>query len=318
MLKSKINILTSLEESINLSKLNNATYVTVCNAFFANYITALVLLKIQDISGLLIINDHNHSKLTKFSSTMSDLNFWARALFYSDDMDVKSRMNLDDAKRLYSISSKINSARIQNIMHIPLKDPGSEFKWDEVIASTLLLQHSFHVQSSYLGSILRTLYKWDSISEAGKQKSINDCLMFMLQSDQSSKLIPHLRRLSNLVMTHNIKSSSQTIVNFKRLNETDGGGAISVGAVATSSNAIISTNSQTGHHDTSQDMQSALSGLYKLNKMSPNQISKKSAFTIRNGKLIKKRVKKFEPKLFKVSDFFHTKIKDEAMESNND
>src|ERR1035437_3990618 len=62
----KVSFLMSLQEDANLSKLMGASHIDVRNAFFANYVTSLLLLKLQDISGLLMINDHHHAMLTKF------------------------------------------------------------------------------------------------------------------------------------------------------------------------------------------------------------------------------------------------------------
>jgi hypothetical protein len=322
----KESFLKYLEEGINLNKLNGVTYVDVRNAFFANYLAALVMLKVQDIKGLMLINDHNHAKLTKFSSSMSDLNFWGRVLFYSDDSEIKQRMNAADAKLLARMSARVSAVRVQKTMRVPLTTPEA-VNWHDVIASVLLLQHTFGLQSSYFNNILRTLYKWDSINISAKQKAINDALMFMMQSDPGSKLIPHLRRLSNLVMVNRLGSVSQRVIGFSRtgsIHETEDGGAVGTGAVATGGgNAILNPsgpniNSQSGHPDTSQDIQNALGGLYKLNKMAPNQITKKGRFTIRNGKLIKKRVKDFSPRRFKEPEFMKPKKEVNKAEETKD
>jgi hypothetical protein len=316
-LNVKENFLASLEESMNLGKLKGASAVDVRNAFAANYVTALLLLKLQDLKGLMLINDHGHSKLTKFSSTMSELNFWGRALFYSSDADVKSRMKDGEAQILAKDAKKVAASRIQKIMKVPLTAPDA-VNWNEAIGAILLLQHTFGLQSSYFSGIIRTLYKWDSTSVAGKQKAINDALMFMMQSDPSSCLIPHLRKLSNLISIAPINAVAQRIVSFAKLTETDAGGAVSTAAVASTSgnNAIVTpnVNSQTGHPDTSQNMNDVLGGLYRLKKMAPNQVTKKGRFTIRNGKLIKRKVKEFAPKKFTAPEFLHPKKKDEGEE----
>ena len=319
--KESMMILSNLEEGINLQKLNGASARDVRNAFFANYVTALVLLKLQDLKGLMLINDHAHSNLTKFSSTMSDLNFWGRALLYSSDADVKTRMKPDEAKILAKAATKVSPSRVQKIMKVPLTSPEA-INWDDTIGAILLLQHTFDLKSSYFNAVLRTIYKWDSANVGAKQKAINDALMFMMQSDSSSKVIPHLRKLSNLIAIQNIDSVAQRVVSFVKLNETDGGGAVSVGGIGgggglSASNAILtpaSVNSQTGHPDTSQKIQDVLGGLYKLNKLTPKQ-TKKGRFTIRNGKMIHRMIKDFAPKRFKAPDFMHPTKKEEDKEN---
>ena len=322
-LNVKESFLSSLEENINLNRLNGASAVDVRNAFAANYVTALLLLKMQDLKGLMLINDHAHAKLTKFSNSMSDLNFWGRALFYSSDADVRNRMNGEDAKILAKMSSKVSASRIQKMMKVPMTAPDA-LDWNEAIGSILLLQHTFDLRSSYFNGIIRTIYKWDTANVGAKQKAINDAVMFMMQSDQQSKVIPHLRKLSNLVMTKQLGSIAQRIIGFTKLNETDGGDASGTGGIGgggglVGGNAILNPsgpniNSQTGHPDTSQDMQNTLGGLYRLRKLAPNQITKKGRFTIRAGKLIKRRVKEFSPKKFKAPDF----LKPKKQEVNNE
>ena len=312
--------LSNLEESINLQKLDGATALTVKSAFFANYVTALVFLKIQDLKGLMLINDHAHTNLSKFTSGISDLNFWGRSLFHSNVAEIKNRMKPDEAAVLAKSSARVSTSRIQKIMKVAVTSPDA-IDWKETISGALLLQHVFSFNSSYFNSILRTLIKWDIASINAKQKVVNDALMFLLQSDQSSKLITNLRSLSNLVNYFTTKPSSKKVVGFMKLREDDvGGDATSTSAVA-STNAILnpsgpSINSQSGHPDTSQDMQNVLGGLYRLRKMAPNQITKKGRFTIRNGKMVTKRVKSFSPKKFKAPDFLKP-TKKESKEIEN-
>lgn len=314
--KESKTFLGSLEESINLKKLDGANHVTVRNAFFANYVAAMLLLKLQDLKGLMLINDHHHSMLTKFSPNMSDLNFWGRSMFYSNDADVKNRMSKDEAKILSGFAKYITTSRIQKIMKVPLTSPDS-VDWNEAIAALKLAQNTFGLQSSYFNSIVRTLYSWDKANVGSKQKAVNDTLMFLMQSDPSAKVIPHLRKLSNLVMTGKLVSVAQRIVGFIKEDGEggDGGGATSTANVA-SSNAIISptVNSQTGADVSKPDMNSVLGGLYKLNKMAPKQITKKGRFTIRAGKLIKKKVKSYEPKKFKAPEFLKPKKQEKTTE----
>lgn len=313
--------LSVLEENLNLQKLNGADYITVKNAFFANYVTALLLIKLQDLHGLKLINDPGHAALTKFSPKMSDLNFWGRAMFYSSEADVMHRLKPDEVKSLIKAAGRISTSRIQQIMKVPLTPP-ERLDWAEVIGATLLLSKIFDLKSSYFSGIMRALYKWETLNVGGKQKAINDLLMFMLQSDPGSSLIPHLRRLSSLVMRDpkQLKHVAQKIISFIKLREDEGGGAISTGSVGTTNNAIIdpsgSYNSQTGQPDTTQNVQNALGGLYRLEKLSPNQVTRKSHFTIRAGKLIKKRVKSFSSNRFKAPEFLKFKKTEERGEKD--
>jgi len=318
--ESKPSLLTMLEESISLQKLNNADHVMVINGFLANYATALLILKLQDIQGLKLINDHAHASLTKFSPAMSDLNLWARALFKSHEAEIKAKLGADEAKLLSSLASSITSSRVQKLMKVPLTAPDS-VNWDEAVASILLTQSVLKVQSSYFNVIIRALYNWDDIVAGAKQKAINYALMFLLQSDPTSKLVPILRKLSSVVMLNKL-SQSRKAVGFIKEDETVGASSAgtSTANIGTTNNAIVSpnVNSQTGHPSTAQDMQQTLGGLYKLNKMAPTQITKKGRFTIRNGKLILKKVKSYSPKKFKAPEFLKPVKQETTKENTNE
>jgi len=313
-----MKILSTLEENINLQKLNGACHVSVRNAFFANYCAALLLLKIQDIKGLMLINDRSHVALTKFSPTMSDLNFWGRTMFYSKDHEIKARLGDEESKILAAFSANVSASRVLKFMKIPITAP-DHIDWDDVIASLLLIKTVFKLQSSYFNNIVRVLHKWDSCNSSRKQHAINDALMFLMQSDQSSKIVPHLRKLSNLIMLQNIKSNAQKVIGFSKL--TEDGEATGTENFGTT-NAILSPgensgNSQQGYDSTQQDMQKTLGGLYKLARMSPNQVTKKGKFTIRNGKLVVKRAKSFKVKKFKAPEFLKPKKQDNGTSEEN-
>ena len=70
-----LNILDNINQELPLKRLQGTSYERVKHAFFANYAAALLLMKAQNLPGLMEINDPEHAELTKFSDRMSDLNF---------------------------------------------------------------------------------------------------------------------------------------------------------------------------------------------------------------------------------------------------
>lgn len=297
-----MNILLSLSEGINLNRLKGASYDKVKNAFCANYLAALILLKIQDLRGLAIINDKAHAKLTSFSPAMSDINFWGRALFFSNDKDVKHRLLTGHGDFLADESGRISIQRVHKLMAVPTTDP-DHVDWADTTAAMILLRHRFTLRSSYFDKIVRALYKWDDISDSSKQKAINDSFMYLMQSDPESALLSRMRSLSNSTMINTVDTISAIVTGFKRLHEDGEGGGDAGGAVTVTAN-IGSVNNIVTLGNNQQANPSApptpdLSGLYKLIKVADYQVSKKGRFTVRNGKMIKRRVKSFEPKKFK-------------------
>jgi len=310
----KESFLASLFEDLDLKCLVNARAADVKNAFFANYAAALVLLKLQDLRGLELINDHGHADLVKFSPHMSDLNFWARALFKADDKEVKARLKPEATVELVKVAKHVNDSRLKKILKVPLTAPDA-VNWNEALGAILMLHYAVRAQSSYFTSIIRALHKWDSLNNAGKLKAINDALLFLMQSDDDSKVIPHLRKLSNLVATKKYGVAAQKMIGFSKLNETDvGGGAVSAAAIGSAQNAILdprrkNVNSQTGWHDTKQDLDKDLGGLYRLRRQSPSddKTVKRGKYTIRNGKIIKRMERKFIAKKFKAPEHLKPK-----------
>lgn len=305
---SNISILDTINETMHLNRLQGATYEKVKNSFFANYLAALVLLRLQDLKGLMIINDPLHSKLTKFSDNMSDVNFWGRAMFYPNEHEIKSRIETGHEKILAKDAIKVLDARIQKMMKVPMTSP-DQVNWDEAVGSLLLLKHRFGLNSSYFNNITTTIHKWNSISDAAKKRTINQVFMYLMQSDPDSKILERIRSIAGSTMVGGLNNVAQRIIGFKKLSEDEGGGgdATSVGGIASTSgvNAIVNGKgaASTGSNSDSPDMQNVLAGLYKLKKKAPLQVTKKSGVVFKDGKIIKRKVKTFVARKFKAPDY---------------
>ena len=305
-----INILNTINETMHLNRLQGMTYENVKNSFFANYMAALVLLRVQDLKGLMIINDPSHSRLSRFSDNMSDVNFWGRALFYPNEHEIKTRL-VGYESALGTNAAKIVDSRIQQIMKVPLTSP-EQINWDIVISSLILLKQRFALNSSYFNNIVNVLYKWNSISDSGKKRALNQVFMYLMQSDPKSKILDRIRTLSNSTMVNGINRAAQRIIGFKKLTEDGEGGdggdsGTSVGSIA-GTNAIV--NGKGTGTCTTDNM---LAGLYKLKKKAPHQVTKKSGVVFKDGKIIRRKVKTFVARKFKAPDFLRAakKLKDQ-------
>lgn len=306
-----MNILDSINESMHLNRLQGATEDKVKNAFFANYLAALILLRLQDLKGLMIINDPSHSKLTRFSNQMSDVNFWGRALFYANEKEVKTRLAYGHEKILAKEAGRILDARIQKIMKVPLTSPDS-VDWDDTIGSLLLLKHRFDVKSSYFNNIVYILHKWSSVKDTDKKRAVNQAFMYLMQSDPQSGILGRIRALSGSTMVTGIADIAQKIIGFKKLAEDGEGGAVSTGEIASGTNAIINgkgtaPSGSVVSAPVNQDMENVLAGLYKLKKKAPYQVTKKGKYIFKGGKIIKKMSPKFKARKFKAPDFLRAK-----------
>ena len=117
---------------INYSRLKGLDSTKVKNAFFSNYLAALIMLRLHDLKGLTLVKDKSHSKLSKFDPSMSDLNFWGRVLFHPYDPIIKRNLQYGHAEILDLESGRILLSRIDKIIGIIYQNP-QIIEWDEVI-----------------------------------------------------------------------------------------------------------------------------------------------------------------------------------------
>lgn len=298
------DILDTINESMHLNRLQGATYEKVKNSFFANYLAALVMLKLQDLKGLMMINDPSHSKLSRFSDKMSDVNFWGRAMFYPNEHEIKTRLVFGHDKILAKNAIKVLDARIQKMMKVPLTAP-EQVNWDDTIGALLLLKHRFGLNSSYFNSIVNALYRWDEINDTEKKRALSQAFMYLMQSDPQSKMVGRVRSLSSSSMLNGIGRIAQKIIGFRKLSEDGEGGGDATSTSAIASNAIISGkgNGSQSSACEPQNIQDVLGGLYKLKKKNSTQVSKKSGVIFKDGKIIKRKVQTFVARKFKAPDY---------------
>ena len=296
-----MSFITDLMESVRLNRLVGATEEQVKNAFFANYLAGLLLLRLQDMKGLLLINDRQHTLLNRFSDQMSDINFWGMALFHPEKAEVKSRMMAKHADILAAEAGRVMSSRVHFLMLVPTTDP-DKIRWEEVTASLVLLKSRFGIQSSYYRNILYYLHNWDTSSQGDKKRAVNQAFMYLLQSDPKSALMPRMRELGTGLLVKGLTAISQKLVGFKRITETEGGDSTSVGNIASWSggaNAIIRPpGTEVGKAPSSS---TNLDNIYSFGKKKKD--GKKGKYVFRDNKIIKKKKQKFKSQKFKAPDW---------------
>lgn len=308
-----MNFLATLEESIHLIRLNHMSDREVKNAFFSNYLASLIMLKLQDLKGLMMINDREHSKLTGFDPNMSELNFWGMAMFYPQQKDVQARISQAAVRILTHESGMINDARIHKIMMVPLTNPES-VDWEETIHSLHLMKDRYDMQSSMFNRLLLAIARWDDLGASQKKKAVNDAFTYLMQADPKSELLSRFRELSSSALLKGIGSVAMKLVNHHRLKEDDGGGG-GEGVVATGTSAAnIATNQGrigSGNMITRPqgDKPTDFGQIDKFKK------PKKSDFKTKGGKIVKTKVKQFKVRRFKdpkiskeLGDYSNVKI----------
>jgi hypothetical protein len=271
----------------------------VKNAFFANYLAALMMVKLKDIQGLGLVNDQPHKKLQSFSGQMSDLCFWGRALFYPEDKNVKAALQYGHAELLHKEAGRILDTRVHKIIATVMMPP-EQVNWTETIASLFLLKHRFSVQSSYFSKVLGALMKWDSLGAAAKDKAVYDSFMYLLQSDNRSNLISRMRELTGKSALSGIAAATDKLTGILRIPEPrngifedDAGGGVGVstgniaGGDGATGNAIL--DQMCGDHE-------ILPSVYQFGKNAGKAPKKKEL----KYEKIRKKIRRFKLIKFKA------------------
>lgn len=276
----------------------------VKNAFFANYLSALLMVRLHDLKGMQLVRDPAHSKLTRFEASMSDLNFWGRALFYPHDPLVKSSLAFGHADILAKESGRILHSRIQKLMMVPLTEP-SKVSWDETVASLVILRQRFELTSTYFGKVGSALQRWDTLSDAGKRKAVGDAFMYLMQADPKSNLLARMRELAGTTMLNDIKALAMKVVSFKRLGEcrrslNEDGEVISASGFGTSSMPIFGNTNNIIKPATGDDPMANQYGYQSKSKIQVKGAEQSDA----REKLVKRRKKRFKAIRFKAPEGF--------------
>jgi hypothetical protein len=232
---------------------------SVKNAFFANYLAAIMMLRLNDAKGLRLVHDPAHTRLASFDPTMSDVNFWGRVLFNSDDPQIKKTMMRGHGDMLAVNSGRVLDTRVEKLMKLPMQNPNT-VNWTDVCANLVLMKHRFELSSSLYDNVARSLFKWDTISQGAKRRAVGDSFLYLMQADPKSNLLSRMRDLAGSTMTNDIAAAGMNLFNFNRLRE-DGecagapvsAGGTSAGNIGTT-NAILGSPSSSGPTNQERDL----------------------------------------------------------------
>lgn len=277
----------------------------VKDAFFANYLAALLMVRLHDLKGLQLVRDPTHSKLTRFDSGMSDLNFWGRTLFYPNDPLVKRSLSFGHADILAKESGRILHSRIQKVMHVPLTDP-QKVDWQEVIATLILMRHRFELKSTYFGKIATALQKWDTLNDGAKKKAVGDSFMYLTQSDPRSNLLSRMRELAGMTMLNDLKALAMKVVSFRRLGEcrltlSEDGEIVSTSGIGTTGMPIFGGSANNIIKPAAVD-DTSTQQLFSFKKKSEWQVDGEGKTG--KDKLIKRRARKWKAIRFRAPEGF--------------
>lgn len=210
----------------------------VKNAFFANYLSALILVKKGDKNGIRLITDRHKVDIPPFTAGMSSLMFWARALFHPDDARVKRELQTGHAELLQTETGRILPSRIASLLRT-LSIPTERVNWRDIVSALVILKHRFSLNSSYFNKLVVALARWETLSEISKQAACQNAFLYLTQSDKSSNLLSRMREQTGNSLLSNVRGFMK-LAAIKIINEDDSAGFdTGAGNVASVDNAII-------------------------------------------------------------------------------
>lgn len=231
----KNNVLQKLSENVSLNQIRNMKANAIANAYVANYIAALTIIRAGDEKGMKLLNDKAHTSLKKFSASMSRPNFWGFVVFNSDNPSIKKIINATAADELAKNAGRVVAARRQKLQSFTTMT-ADKINWTDASYSIKLLKVRFELSYSKIDNIANGIYAWDSLDEMAKGDLLYNVFAFLMQADNESDLLPRLRAMTdNKYLTVNsiVSTMGQKLNKVFRMFEDDGAIAAGDEAIGT-------------------------------------------------------------------------------------
>ena len=220
------NILQMLSENVSLQQIRMMKSTAIANAYVANYVAALTIIRAHDEKGMHLLNDKSHIKMDKFGTSMSRPNFWGFIVYNSDVKNIKKIILPTTANELAKNAGRIVGSRRTKLQsYTTMTD--NQINWTDAAYSIKLLKVRFELTNSNLDNIANGIYGWDSLDEMAKGDLFQNVFTFLMQSDNESDLLPVMRRLTNnkyLTVNSIASTLGQKINKVFRVFEDDGAG----------------------------------------------------------------------------------------------
>jgi hypothetical protein len=213
-----------LQENVSLNSLKMMKATAISNAYVANYVAALTLIRANDKEGMKLLDDKAHIKLDKFSPSMSRPNFWGFVVFNSDIKNIKKIISPSVADELAQDAGRIVKSRSLKLQAYTTMNE-NQINWTDASMSVKLLKVRFNVVHSKLDNIANGIYHWDSLDEMAKGDLLYNVFSYLQQADGESDLLPRLRVLTDkkyLTVNSIASTLGQRLNKVFRMFEEDG------------------------------------------------------------------------------------------------
>jgi hypothetical protein len=277
------DILLELQNIRSYSRLKGKSSKQIQEAFFANYLTGMLFIRLKDLRSLKMLGETKEKYPTKLTSSLNDISYWAKCVFDSKkDKKLESVVGKNIFSGIHLSRADSMKDKIYELLS-SIKKQEAHINWRRNSSILKFLADGIQYKSHFFDVILPVLTEWETIDDSKKSLVIGLCYNYLLQVDQDSKFFERLKVLSNklILNTGNLKFTG-----YKKLTEDE---AISAGNIASGSFSAIGNT--------------VLSRLGIINSpekdKSIQSLSKKFKFQRLGNKIVKKRKKTFIPILYK-------------------
>jgi hypothetical protein len=197
-----------VKESISLNNTKALSAESICYAYTANYIVALLLLRDKDKRAANLLRDNRGS--IKTYNIKSPLNAWGYLLFSSNYNKTSERyLSAHTLKDLKKITGRIIDKRVKFVHDSISKGNNLIQDWkahEEHIKLFMMRLESYEYE---LKDVVEVITYWDDANLSDKTIVINKLYFYMQRHDPNSKLFPLLKDLANsiLINTKSIQNS---------------------------------------------------------------------------------------------------------------
>lgn len=172
----------------------------IVDAYLANYIAAIALLRAGDKLSAKILRDSSNNRLKKYSPSMNSLNFWG--IFAMEPRRIKSLLNAEAEKKLEHYSQRVLSSRLRQI-HVPISSANNlSLNWDEVDDNLRILMLRLERQTTANRNLRTALLKWELISVRERADCLSSAFYYLMRVDPGSDLLGRLRQVINDTRIH--------------------------------------------------------------------------------------------------------------------
>ncbi|WP_407304256.1 hypothetical protein [Acinetobacter sp.] len=175
----------------------NKDAFTLLNIYFATVFMTVIIYKADDTKGIRLLKDRSHYRMTAWTPTMSQLNFWGYPIWHSSSPVVKKLIGPKAANALFKVARHADPSR-SRLMHMDLsagKDVPIE--WSDHQKTLRVLQRFEGMATDRINILMNGVFKYDELDHDGKVKLMSKLFFYIQQFIPTSPLFFRIKAIQD-------------------------------------------------------------------------------------------------------------------------